>query len=224
MPGPAGDDPAWFPVGLAVDVDEPSTVQSKLGQVPRYRASTDRDALGREFEGDLSGRSLVGATHNLDPSDDDCAGGGWLTWGRRAIKQTEVTVAAVAVNPLRRARAGDPHLGGNVGDRLVRQRITRRLRPSIESGAFGCVIIDSPRVSSGRDAWSEVTARTRRFRNVIEMHRAVVGTAFAGRVDSVVAHGVDYTVARVAGHRCGAPVGLYILVPGAELGPPAVAL
>ena len=61
-----------------------------------------------------------------------------LMRGRGPVLQAELAVAAVSVDPLRRAGTGDPHLGGNMRDRTASATFHQASLPSHDNGALRC--------------------------------------------------------------------------------------
>lgn len=105
-------------VRLAVRVDEAAPVETELQQDARDRAPAEGDAVGVRLELDPRGRPLVLTAHVLDADDDHRIRGGGLTQRRRgAIHQPNFAELSLPVHPLRRGRAGDTHLSGDVRDR-----------------------------------------------------------------------------------------------------------
>lgn len=118
VPGTAGGDLAGLAVVLAVRVDEAALVQSGCRKVACGCSAGDDDAVGGELMGDAGSRPLVSTSHLFDPADHLVRGGCRLTVRRRGtVQETEIAVAAVAVDPLRGACPRDAHLGGDVSDR-----------------------------------------------------------------------------------------------------------
>ncbi|CDZ86972.1 hypothetical protein RHRU231_680049 [Rhodococcus ruber] len=118
MAGPAGDDSAWFPVVLAVRVEELAPVQAEVSEVSADGAHRDGDAVGAQFVGDAGCGPFAGPAQCLDPRYGlgRCCGG-LVVRHAGAVEQTEFAVFAVAGHPFAGAGSGDPHLGGNVGER-----------------------------------------------------------------------------------------------------------
>jgi len=116
--GPAGDDPAWFPVVLTVRVEESAPVQAEVSEVPADGAHRDGDAVGAQFVGDAGGGPLAGPAQRLDQRYGLGRGrGGLVVRNAGAVEQSEFAVFAVAGHPFAGAGSGDPHLGGDVGER-----------------------------------------------------------------------------------------------------------
>lgn len=65
--GPAGDDPAWLAVVLAVRIEELAPVQAEVSEVPADGAYRDADAVGGELVCDTSRGPLVLPSQGLDP-------------------------------------------------------------------------------------------------------------------------------------------------------------
>lgn len=116
--GPAGDDPAWLAVVLAVRVEEPAPVQAEVSEVPADGAYRDGDAVGGELVCDPSCGPLVVPAQGLDPCHGLGRGrGGLVVRDAGAVEQAEFTVLTVAGHPFAGAGPGDPHLGGDMGQR-----------------------------------------------------------------------------------------------------------
>lgn len=134
--GPAGDDPAWLAIVLAVRVEEPAPVQPEVSEVPADGAHRDGDAVGGELVCDAGGGPLFVPPQGLDPRHVLGRGrGGLVVRDAGAVEQAEFTVFAVAGHPFAGAGSGDPHLGGDMGERAGLAPLDGR-RPSTDSGAL----------------------------------------------------------------------------------------
>ncbi len=118
MTGPAGDDPAWLAVVLAVRVKEPAPVQAEVSQVPAGGTRRDADAVAGECVRDTSRGPLTAPPQGLDPCHRlGRRRGGLVVRNAGPVEQAEFTVFAVAGHPLAGAGPGNPHLGDDMGQR-----------------------------------------------------------------------------------------------------------
>lgn len=93
--------------------------QPEPGQVPGDGAAVHRDAVDGEFVSDPRSRP-VGAPPGLDLNDDLRHGRlGAVVRHRGPVEKAEVAVGSPTVDPLRRTRTRDTHLGGDVRDRAM---------------------------------------------------------------------------------------------------------
>src|SRR5690625_1725455 len=116
--GPACIDLPGLAVALSAGVDEPPSAETELGQVAGDGAAVDRESELDEVVGGSIGRPFVFTPPGLDALGDP--GGGTVRTPmprRRAALQTVVAVTRSPVDPLRRARPRDSHLGRHMGDR-----------------------------------------------------------------------------------------------------------
>ncbi|MBM7459297.1 hypothetical protein JOE26_001972 [Rhodococcus coprophilus] len=115
---PAGHDPAWLAVVLDARIEDPAPVQPEVSQVPADGTHRDGDAVGGELMRDPGSGPLAVPPQRLDLRHGlgRCCGG-LMVRDAGPVEQAELAVFAVAGHPFSGAGPGDPHLGGNVGQR-----------------------------------------------------------------------------------------------------------
>jgi hypothetical protein len=127
---PARVDAARLAVVAAVRVEHAAVVQAQVGQLSGDGAHRDHHAFVAQLESDATGGVLAVAAQLLDPDDGRGRGDSGLpSRGTRAVGQTDLAVAAVAVDPLRGALTGDTPLGGDMSDRTVLAALNETAAP-----------------------------------------------------------------------------------------------